>query len=124
MTRRLRSDPTMPRHSIIAVLCSRSCGASRRRSYGRAQRLAPDYADAHWNEALLRLLIGDFAAGLAKYEWRWQRANFTSPPRNFPQPQWDGTDHLEGKTILLHGEQGFGDVIQFCRYVPQVKARG
>jgi tetratricopeptide (TPR) repeat protein len=92
-------------------------------SYGKAQQLAPDYADAHWNEALLRLLIGDFAAGLAKYEWRWRRASFTSAPRNFPQPQWDGTDELEGKTILLHGEQGFGDVIQFCRYVPQVAAR-
>jgi tetratricopeptide (TPR) repeat protein len=93
-------------------------------SYGKAQQLAPDYADAHWNEALLRLLIGDFAAGLAKYEWRWRRPSFTSPHRDFPQPQWDGTDQLEGKTILLHGEQGFGDVIQFCRYVPQVKARG
>ena len=93
-------------------------------SYGRAQQLASDYADAHWNEALLRLLIGDFAAGLAKYEWRWRRANFTSPLRNFPQPQWDGTEALDGKTILLHGEQGFGDVIQFCRYVPQVAARG
>jgi tetratricopeptide (TPR) repeat protein len=93
-------------------------------SYGKAQQLAPDYADPHWNEALLRLLIGDFAAGLAKYEWRWQRPSFTSPLRNFPQPQWDGTELFEGKTILLHGEQGFGDVIQFCRYVPQVTARG
>jgi tetratricopeptide (TPR) repeat protein len=93
-------------------------------SYGKAQQLAPDYADAHWNEALLRLLIGDFAAGLAKYEWRWRRASFTSPLRNFPQPQWAGTEPLDGKTLLLHGEQGFGDVIQFCRYVPQVKSRG
>jgi tetratricopeptide (TPR) repeat protein len=93
-------------------------------SYGKAQQLAPDYADVHWNEALLRLLIGDFAAGLAKYEWRWRRQSFTSPLRNFPQPQWGGTEPLEGKTILLHGEQGFGDAIQFCRYVPQVKARG
>jgi tetratricopeptide (TPR) repeat protein len=93
-------------------------------SYGKAQQLAPDYADAYWNEALLRLLIGDFAAGLAKYEWRWRRASFTSPLRNFPQPQWAGTEPIEGRTILLHGEQGFGDVIQFCRYVPQVKARG
>jgi tetratricopeptide (TPR) repeat protein len=92
-------------------------------SYGKAQQLAPDYADAHWNEALLRLLIGDFALGLGKYEWRWRRASFTSSLRNFPQPQWDGTELLEGQTILLHGEQGFGDVIQFCRYVPQVTAR-
>jgi hypothetical protein len=92
-------------------------------SYHQAQQLAPDYADAHWNEALLRLLIGDFSVGLAKYEWRWKRKNFTSPRRSFREPQWDGSD-CRGRTILLYGEQGFGDVIQFCRYVPSVVARG
>jgi tetratricopeptide (TPR) repeat protein len=90
----------------------------------RALDLAPDNADAHWHEALLRLLIGDLAAGFAKYEWRWRRAAFTSPRRDFVVPQWDGRVPLHGKAILLHAEQGFGDAIQFCRYVPQVAARG
>src|SRR5262249_35832029 len=44
-------------------------------------------------------------------------------PRGFAQPQWRG-EPLGGKTILLHAEQGFGDTIQFLRYVPQVVARG
>ena len=44
--------------------------------------------------------------------------------RNFPQPLWLGGEDIGGKTILLHSEQGFGDTIQFCRYVPLVAGRG
>jgi tetratricopeptide (TPR) repeat protein len=93
-------------------------------NYERARALQPDLPEAHWNEASLRLLTGDFARGWEEYEWRWKRESFARTVRDFRQPLWRGSEPLEGKTILLHSEQGFGDSIQFCRYVPRIAARG
>ena len=83
----------------------------------------PDHAEAHWNRSLLLLLKGDYRNGWQEYEWRWLKRNFTSPRRDFPQPRWQG-EPAAGKTILIHAEQGFGDTIQFCRYIPMVAAMG
>ncbi|MGJ4945271.1 tetratricopeptide repeat protein [Bradyrhizobium sp. HKCCYLS1011] len=94
-----------------------------RASYDRALALRPDYADAHFLKGLASLVSGDFAQGWAGYEWRHQAPVARLTPRALPQPSWRGED-IAGKTILLHGEQGFGDSIQFCRYVPLVEARG
>jgi tetratricopeptide (TPR) repeat protein len=92
-------------------------------SYDRALMLQPDYAEAHFNEAFCRLLIGDLDRGWKKHEWRWETAHQRNGKRNFAQPQWTGQQDIAGKTILLHAEQGFGDTIQFCRYVPHVVER-
>ena len=92
--------------------------------YNKAVAIKPDYADAYWNKSLALLLAGDFVNGWEMYEWRWQRDAFSSPVRNFTQPLWLGRESLNGKTILLHSEQGFGDTIQFCRYAKLVAELG
>jgi tetratricopeptide (TPR) repeat protein len=92
-------------------------------SYQQAIRARPDYAQAHYNLGLLLLARGDFSAGWAEYEWRWKCEDFAAARRNFQQPQWEGQT-LNRRTILLHAEQGFGDAIQFIRYVPLVIERG
>jgi hypothetical protein len=85
--------------------------------------LKPDFAEAHFNEALCRLVTGDFVRGWQKYEWRWQTTQLADAKRTFAQPPWTGSDDITDKTVLLHAEQGMGDTIQFCRYVPLVAAR-
>jgi tetratricopeptide (TPR) repeat protein len=90
-------------------------------SFDRAIAADPQLAEAQWNKALVCLALGDFARGFAGYEWRWRRRN-AEGVRDFTQPLWRGED-LTGKTILLHAEQGFGDTIQFVRYMPMVAAK-
>lgn len=93
------------------------------RSFRHAIDLDPDNADAHWNSALVLLLQGDFARGWDEYEWRWRTTAGGPKRRDFPQPLWTG-ERLDGRTILLHAEQGLGDTIQFVRYCPAVVGRG
>jgi tetratricopeptide (TPR) repeat protein len=92
--------------------------------YDRALALRPDYADAHFAKALASLVTGDLEAGFRDYEWRHQAPSARLTARDFVEPRWLGEADIAGKTILLHSEQGFGDSIQFCRYLPWVAALG
>ncbi len=91
--------------------------------YRRAISLRPDFALAHFNLALDLLRSGDYESGWREYEWRWKLPEFLGQRLACEQPHWDGSS-LDGKTILLYAEQGFGDAIQFVRYARLVERRG
>ncbi len=90
--------------------------------YRRAIFLKPDFPLAHFNLSNIYLLKGNLKEGWEEYKYRYRRqvVKYLNPDYLFfPQPYWDGSE-IKGKTILLYAEQGFGDTIQFIRYVPMV----
>ena len=89
--------------------------------FRRAQQAAPELAEAHFAEAFCRLKFGDAAEGWKKYEWR---GGVDKIGGSFDKPLWLGDRPISGKLILLHSEQGFGDTIQFCRFVKSVSDLG
>lgn len=89
--------------------------------YRAALRRQPDSALLHYNLGVLELLAGRFAEGWEEWEWRWQANGI--PRRRLTGQQWRG-EPLDGRTLLVHAEQGLGDTIQFCRFVPRAGLGG
>lgn len=86
--------------------------------YQNALKINPQHEKTHSNYALALLLAGRYSEGWAEYEYR-------SIPilKKYPQPVW-ADESLSDTTIVVHTEQGFGDTIQFVRYLPMLHDRG
>ncbi|HEY3596426.1 MAG TPA: tetratricopeptide repeat protein, partial [Paraburkholderia sp.] len=89
------------------------------RAFDEALRLRPDLASAHLHRAVTRLALGDFPRGLPEYEWRLESTAQPGGPR---LPRWRG-EPIATRTLLVHAEQGFGDTLQFVRFVPLAAER-
>ena len=92
------------------------------RVFQKAVRIDPNDAGARTNRSHTNLLLGQFEHGWREYEWRWRDGK---QPLEFGEERlWLGDAPLAGKTLFVHNEQGFGDTLQFVRYVEECKKRG
>ena len=86
-------------------------------AYNKALSIKPDYAEAYCNKSYSHLLMGDFDEGWDLYEWRTQTKEKKARKAR-EHLSWDGTKNISGKRFVVYEEQGLGDKIQFCRYLP------
>jgi tetratricopeptide (TPR) repeat protein len=113
---RLRPDFADAYCNRAVVLEELNCFQEAIENYDIAIRIKPDFANAKFNKSINLLLSGNLKEGFELYEFRWEKRDPVTK-RNFDQPLWLGTENIEGKTILIHSEQGYGDTIQFSRYL-------
>ena len=90
--------------------------------YLKSISLRKNFPTSHFNLSYCHFSLGEYESGWKEYEWRWKQfPSYAWKKSRFSKKKlWDGSD-LTGKTILLYGEQGAGDVIQFSRYVRKLK---
>lgn len=92
-------------------------------AFRRAIDINPDYAEAHRNLSHVLMLAGNLDQGWKEFQWRWRCRDFPSETRPFRQPPWSG-EPVDGKKVLVWGEQGIGDEVHFAHMVPDLMDAG
>ncbi|WWW13034.1 tetratricopeptide repeat protein (plasmid) [Arcobacter cryaerophilus gv. pseudocryaerophilus] len=96
-------------------------------SYKKAIELDPNFVNAHFDLATMYLAMEDFENGWKEYEWRFKKEemipHIIRHKDIFSKPLFTGAEDIKGKILLLHSEQGYGDSIQFIRFLPQIKEK-
>ncbi|KPC55064.1 tetratricopeptide repeat protein [Amantichitinum ursilacus] len=125
--RALELDPTDGRawSNMAAMLAQQGDAVAAETAFREALKLDPHHARARLNLSYLLLGQGRYAEGWVQHEWRSDPSMRDRPTLLpvLPFAQWRG-EALAGKTLLIWAEQGFGDEIQFCRFVPALKRMG
>lgn len=116
-------DPVRAKSNLSLALMEQGRPEEAEQCCRQALEMRPGHAEARANLALALLMMGRLEEGWLHYESRWEVEATGGPPPTLPQPRWTG-QALYGETVLLYAEQGFGDTLQFCRYVPMVAAAG
>ena len=88
-------------------------------SYDKAISIKSDYYDAYWNKALTQLVTGNFKDGWKNYEYRWKK-NKADPMRHKHYPTLINLNGISGKSVLVWSEQGYGDTVQFSRFIEKL----
>jgi len=119
----IKPDYAVAHNSLGLALALAGRLAEAEQSCRRAIELDAGFAEAHRNLAICLFMAGDVSNGWEEYEWRSKSEEVESPKRDFPQAPWDGSS-LEGKSIMLWGEQGIGDEVRFASMISDVLETG
>jgi tetratricopeptide (TPR) repeat protein len=121
--RALAPDYPMAMQAYSNVLKELQCWDDAQAMAERAACSVPGNSEFAWSLAMIQLLRGDYRQGWINYEARWSGSReLRERQHEFAKPQWQGED-LTGKTLFVWGEQGFGDAMQFVRFLPQIAER-
>lgn len=111
-------------YSLGATCVVLGLAAEAKAYFQRVLEMSPQHVSAHFELALLYLQSGDYEDGWREFEWRWELPSLKPHRFRSKSPRWDGKQSLVGRKLLVLSEQGFGDTIQFCRFIPLLRQSG